>query len=276
MGLIDDVDHGGVAAGLRQAEEFARLAEELGRPSGEQPTLERIVELAVETIDACDYCGVSLRDADGTVSCAAGSDPVVPEIDDLHGQLDDGPFLDTVWELDTRPIANTAVDSRWPRWSAQVALRGIGSILSLKLDPPQGQADAALNLYARQAYAFDPTDLAIASIFARHAGVALGAVRVQDGLRTAVRSRQIIGVAQGILMQRFGLSLDASFELLRRYSQDHNLKLRTIAANLVAAGGLSSADPDLDSILLVAAPTEGNPDNAVGAHPSGTDSLVNP
>jgi hypothetical protein len=157
--------------------------------------------------------------------------------------------VDVFWTLDTAFIDDLAVDTRWPRWIPQAARLGIGSVLSLRLEAPAGQAHASLNLYAEKPYAFDPTDLAIASIYARHAGTALDVARTQDQMSSAIRSRQIIGVAQGILMQRFGLSLDSSFEVLRRYSQDHNVKLRTIAENLVKACGLPTGTL-LEEVIL--------------------------
>jgi hypothetical protein len=100
---------------------------------------------------------------------------------------------------------------------------------------------ASLNLAADRRQAFDTTDIAIASIFARHAAAALDRARDGDDLRAAVRSRQLIGVAEGILMQRFGLGLDQAFELLRRYSQSHNIKLRVLAERLVETGQLTTA-----------------------------------
>ncbi|HEY9291301.1 MAG TPA: GAF and ANTAR domain-containing protein [Microlunatus sp.] len=244
---------GGVAGDddLQTAEEFSRLAAELSRQGPEGPTLDRIVTLAVETIDHCDYCGVSLRDDSGRITTPASTDPVVDQVDELQHRLAEGPCLDVLWALDTSFIDDTGTDDRWPRWTPEASRRGIGSVLSLRLEAPAGQAHASLNLYAEKPYAFDSTDLAIASIYARHAGTALNAARTQDQMSTALRSRQVIGVAQGILMQRFGLTLDGSFEVLRRYSQDHNVKLRVIAENLVRAGGLrASGEGALDEMML--------------------------
>lgn len=48
-------------------------------------------------------------------------------------------------------------------------------------------------------------------------------------LKAALVSRQMIGVAQGMLMLRYGLDLDRAFGVLRRRSQDENRKLRMVA-----------------------------------------------
>lgn len=233
---------------LRYAQEFAALSEELSRKEREQPTLDGIVALAVETIDSCDYCGVSVRQRDGKLTTPAGTGPIVVEADRLQDELGEGPCVDTLW-LDTYVVPDLEHETRWPRWATRAAELGIRSALSLRLDTPDDrQATASLNLYAIAPEAFDNTDLAIASIFARHAGTALSGARTRDELRTAMRSRQVIGVAQGILIQRFGLTLDQSFEVLRRFSQNHNIKLRVLAEELVRSGGIPELSGDSTTV----------------------------
>jgi AmiR/NasT family two-component response regulator len=43
----------------------------------------------------------------------------------------------------------------------------------------------------------------------------------------------VIGAAQGIIMQRYDMTLEASFEVLRRYSSHSNRKLRDVAQLVV-------------------------------------------
>lgn len=52
-------------------------------------------------------------------------------------------------------------------------------------------------------------------------------------LREALESRHVIGMAQGILIARYGLSIERAFEFLRRLSQDNNTKLKDVAAAVV-------------------------------------------
>lgn len=228
--MVDD-------AALRYAEEFARLSQDLNQ-GDRLSTMERIVEAAVESIDACDWCAVTVWHPDGRVETAASTSAEASSADDLQYKLGEGPCLEAIWRMGVFLIENMQDETRWPEWAPQAAQLGIGSVLSLKIDTPGARGEAALNLYSGTPYAFDHTDIALAGIFARHAGSALEGARQQDQLRAAARSRQVIGVAEGILMQRFGLTLDQSFELLRRYSQTYNIKLRVLAENLVAAGGI--------------------------------------
>lgn len=224
-------------AALRYADEFARLSRALNQRDS-LSTMERIVEAAVESIDACDWCAVTVWHRDGRVETAASTSAEAALADDLQYKLDEGPCLEAIWRLGVFLIENLSDERRWPEWTPQAAQLGIGSVLSVKIDTPGARSEAALNLYSGTPFAFDHTDVALAGIFARHAAAALEGARQQDQLRAAVRSRQVIGVAEGILMQRFGLTLDQSFELLRRYSQTFNVKLRVLAENLVAAGGI--------------------------------------
>lgn len=229
---------------LSRAEEFARLAERLHAEPQEQRTLDRIVSLAVETVDPADSCCVTIRRSNGELLTAATSDTIARQATELQELIGDGPYFAVNSNLGMISIDDLAIDRRWPQLSRAAAGLGIRAMLSIRLDLSHASLTASLNLLAKQPYAFDPTDLGIASIFARHAASALDNARQGESLRAAARSRQIIGIAQGMLMQRFGLSLDQSFELLRRYSQTHNIKLRVLAERLAESGGLSTdGDP---------------------------------
>jgi GAF domain-containing protein len=222
---------------------FAGLAAQLQAEHHEQPTLDRIVELALQAIDAADHCAITVRNSDNQVTTPAATDPLAAKVAALEDELDEGPCLDTVWEFDIVTVTDMEHENRWPIWAPAASRLGIRSMLGVRLDITGQPVVASLNLFATRPSAFDPTDIAIAGIYARHASNALAAARYEEGLRAAARSRQIIGVAEGILMQRFGLTLDQSFELLRRYSLTYNVKLRVLADNLVRSGGLSAGGP---------------------------------
>ena len=84
-------------------------------------------------------------------------------------------------------------------------------------------------LQDRLQHFFEPAD----HIFGQHASVALATARREAGLRQAIDARHLIGQAQGILMERFDLTADQSFAVLRRYSQENNVKLRSVAAEII-------------------------------------------
>jgi len=103
-----------------------------------------------------------------------------------------------------------------------------------------------LNLYAAKPFAFDAESVERALIFTTHATTAVVAARLVSGLQTAVHSRHVIGLAQGIIMLRYDMTLEASFEVLRRYSSHTNRKLRDVAQLVVDQRALPGdyVDPD--------------------------------
>jgi len=242
--------------------DIAMLAAELLAERQEQPSLDRIVTLAVQTIDPCSYCSITLGEPGSQLSVVAATGPIAREAAELQDQLSDGPSLDTSSDLGTVSIEDLSTDPRWPRWARRACSLGIGSVLTIHLSLGGRPQIATLNLYATAPHAFDSTDLAVASILARLAATAIDAAHHEQGLRAAARSRQTIGVAQGLLMQRFGLTLDQSFELLVRYSQDHNIKLRTLAQRLAEAGRVPAtgdAADDLDRAFRLDNPPPESP-----------------
>jgi GAF domain-containing protein len=220
---------------------FARVSTDLLQLQEEKPTLQRVVDRAVQVVGPCDWCGISLRKRRNKVETAAASSELARLCDALQYDLGEGPCLEAIWDNDWYATHDTSVDERWPRWGPQVAEHGVGSVLSIQLTT-ETETIGALNMYAGPVHAYQQDDIDLALIFAAHAANALGAARLVTGLQNAVHSRHLIGVAQGILMNRYELTLDQSFEVLRRFSSQANVKLRDLAAVVVEHRRL----PDLD------------------------------
>lgn len=119
---------------LEYAEDFARLAEQLLAEPQEQPTLERIVGLAVQVVDPCDYCAITLKESDGRLTTPASTDPIATQAAELENRLHEGPCLDAIWHLGTVDVDDMEVETRWPRWAPAAADLGIRSMLSVRLD----------------------------------------------------------------------------------------------------------------------------------------------
>lgn len=237
---------------VERAELYAAMSRELLAQETEPPTLQRVVDLAVQVVPGCDWAGISLRSPQSPAEPAASTDAVTHRADELQEILQEGPCYDTAVESETHIIRDTSDDPRWPQWAARVADLGIRSVLSVQLIGSGGELLGALNLYAGSVDAFSRDDLDEAHLFAAHAGGALGVSRQVDGLREALRSRHLIGVVQGMLIQRYDLTLDQSFSVLARHSQETNTKLRDVAAQIVEGGrlletsteGLGAQQPD--------------------------------
>ena len=125
---------------------------------------------------------------------------------------------------------------------------GIGSSLSVHLFTDT--ALGSLNLYSLHPRDYDHTDLEAAKVIGAHASVVLAHTRTEQNLWQAIDTRNVIGQAQGILMQKYGLTAENAFAVLRRYSQQHNIKLAAVAEQLTitrALTGMTINDPDTSS-----------------------------
>ncbi len=220
---------------------FAQISQELMRFGEERPTLQSVVERAVEVVPACDWASVTFRRRRNRTETVAASSDVARQADQLQYDLEEGPCLEAATSGEPR-LSNRLDDSEdWPRWGPQVAELGVNALLGIPLST-EGEIIGALNLYAGRAGAFTPEDIDTAEVYVTHATNALTAARLSSGLRTALHSRHMIGLAQGILMQIYDLSVDQSFELLVRYSSHSNTKLSEVAEHVVEHRALPESD----------------------------------
>jgi hypothetical protein len=110
-------------------------------------------------------------------------------------------------------------------------------MLSLQLFV-EGDNLGALNLYARTPNAFTDESEQVGLLFAAHAAIAYAGVRKEAQLAQALASRDIIGQAKGILMERYKVTAECAFLMLARASQITNTKLQNVAADLARSGSL--------------------------------------
>ena len=208
-------------------------------PTSPEDTLARIVAVAVGTVDGCDAAGILMTTADG-LTTAAASAPLVADLHRLQVSVGAGPCYDAVAHQTPASSADLAVDDQWPDFAPAAVELGVRSVLAFPFatEPP-----SALNLYAELPAAFGATDRAKGLLLAVFAGAALGAAtaleqetRRSQNLLEALQTRELIGQAQGILMERERITGDQAFALLRDSSQHLNVKLREVAQALVETG----------------------------------------
>jgi hypothetical protein len=217
---------------------FAETARTLFAAGSVRATLASVVELAVLTIDGCDFAGLFLIDGD-TVITPVHTDPIVVKIDALQHSTGEGPCLDAIAYRLIFYADDLERDLRWLHFAPQASKAGIRSVLALPLsDEAQ---PGALNLYAHYPLAFGVVDRAKAAILVSMASVALSVAhshedeeRRVENLQTALASRETIGEAIGILMERERITANQAFDILRRASQHLSVRLREVAENLIA------------------------------------------
>jgi GAF domain-containing protein len=228
---------------------FAELARHLFTPDSVEEVLARIVTAAVDVIGGADLASLSVLVAGGGIRTPAYTDPLALHLDEVQYDTGEGPFVDTAigGHLPYLEVADLAAGPGWPTFGPLAADLGIRAMLSLGVftsgsagsqpgQPSGWRTLGALNLYARRSDAFDRNARDVGLLLAAHAAVALAATAQASQLREALRSRDLIGQAKGILMERRKLTADEAFEVLRQTSQRLNIKLREVAARIAATG----------------------------------------
>lgn len=214
--------------------EFARSAETQNDPHA---TLVAIVRAAVDLIPGCDEGSVSIVLGRRKVTSEAASGPLPAAVDRLQEELREGPCIDAAYLQTTVRVSDMAMETRWPRFSPLALAAGAAGMLSFQLYVEDDNL-GALNLFSRVAGAFDDDSEYIGRLFATHAAMAYAAARTEATLTHTIETRELIGQAQGILMERHKITSDKAFALLIRVSQQKNRKLRDIAEQLVHSGAL--------------------------------------
>lgn len=224
------------------AEAFAEVARNLLAEADVQHTLQRIVDMAVETIEGCDHAGISfLKGRKGFTPAA--SDDVPPLVDAIQYEVDEGPCLSAIRDHEVFRTGDLSREIRWPAFAVRAEREtGVASMLCFRLFVA-GDTLGALNLYSKAAGAFDDDDQAAGLVFAAHAAIALSSALHTEQMEEALRSRDVIGQAKGMLMAREGVDAEAAFAMLKRASQRLNVKLREVAAQIVASGSTPGSAP---------------------------------
>jgi hypothetical protein len=218
---------------------FAETARALFAAGSPADTLQAVVDLAVETIEGCDFASIFVLNQDEATT-AVGTDPVVADVDVAQHHAGEGPGLDAINHGGTVYAEDLVNDQRWVRFGPEAAAAGVRSALAMGLSD-DGARGAALSLYASYPLAFGVLDRAKGVILAAMAGLALTAAEahedeVRDTVQAAMATRNMIGQAQGILMEREGITANQAFDILRRASEFLSTRIRDVAQALIDTG----------------------------------------
>ncbi len=217
---------------IRVAELFGGVARALADHADVHTTLDRIVHLAVENLDACEHASIS-RVQGRRIETRASTGGAARAIEAIQTELQEGPCLDAIRDRELFRTGDLLGEQRWPAFSTRAHEEtGVRSIVGIRLFVA-GDTIGALNLYSTHADAFDDTDVALATVFAAHASVAMGAAEREEHLEHKAATRDLIGQAKGILMAHSHIDDGAAFDLLKRASQRANIKLTAVAQDVI-------------------------------------------
>jgi GAF domain-containing protein len=224
---------------------LARAARQLQAVGTADDLLQHIVDIAVDTIEGCQYAGIS-TDRNGRTNSPVVSDPAALAIDALQYSINTGPCLAAMRGPDVFVDApDLERDPRFTPFGEEAARSNCRSALAHRLYVDSVTL-GSLNLYGSTPNAYTDDDRERSVVLAGLASLALNVMRLEadgEGLREAVQSRDVIGQAKGILMEREVLSADEAFEVLRQRSQHENIKLRDVAESLVDQHGSATRLP---------------------------------
>jgi GAF domain-containing protein len=222
---------------------MADLTEKFARPTEIGATLQTVAAAAVDLIDGVDSADVLLISRPDRYASLGATSQLAVDLDHVQLRFAQGPCMDAAAGDSVVRSNDLREDQRWPHFAKAAVAAGVLSMLSFQLythDHRRG----ALNLFGLKPHAFDPDAEAVAAMLATHAAIALIAEDKQLQFQSALASRDIIGQAKGIIMERFNVDAVRAFELLTLVSQNTNTPVAKLAADIVARGssgnGLSS------------------------------------
>src|SRR5829696_8761133 len=214
---------------------IAELVQSLyGRRDTDSDTvIAELAEHAAVEVPGAQYAGITVTRNKKQIDTPAATHKWPILLDEIQQRHRQGPCLSAAWEEKTIHVRDLETDERFPLYARDVlAETPIRSVMSFQMWIA-GETMGALNVYAETPNVFDEKTRGIGLVFAAHSSVAWNAARRDEQFKKARASRDVIGQAKGMLMERYGVNAIQAFDLLRKLSQDSNTPLIQIAADLV-------------------------------------------
>jgi transcriptional regulator with GAF, ATPase, and Fis domain len=245
----------GTATAQDLGQHLSELARSLQAEDDVDQILDEVVQTAVQLVPGVEEGSISVVTGRASVASQSASSDLPRQVDALQSEVSQGPCLDAVFEQQTVRVPDMASEQRWPEFARRAAALGAASMLSFQLYV-EGDNLGALNLYARTAGAFTDESEQIGLLVASHAAVAFADARKLDHAKAAMATRDLIGQAKGILMERHKITAYQAFRVLSQASQTTNRRLYDLAVELTRTG-------------LLAEPGDGNDQDPTGERNTG-------
>lgn len=197
--------------------------------------LRELTQSAVKIMPGAQSAAITIASRDRTVRTASATNRYPVLLDQIQQRHDQGPCLSAVWEQHVVRINDMTLEDRWPAYCRETVEESpIRSVMSFQLFADHHRM-GALSFYAEQPNVFDDEAAELGLILATHTALAWNMSRRDEQFRSALASRDIIGQAKGMIMERFKIDAVQAFELLKRLSQNSNTPLVVVARQLVEA-----------------------------------------
>jgi GAF domain-containing protein len=212
------------------------------KTEGVKEMLDELAEFSAVTLadPAIAFCSITLIQRKKPVTVASSEERAI-RLDETQYSSGDGPCLSAIRQQVVVHVPDLTNEYRWPTYTAATLKAGVGSSLSIPLIL-EGEAEAGLNLYSTRSHGFTGEDISTVETYSYHVSKALRlAVRISQlaeaktNLIAAMESRTTIDLACGAIMAQNRCSQDTAMKILRIASNTRNVKLRDIAASVVAS-----------------------------------------
>jgi len=243
--MMDDVadeannGSGGSPAAVDLATVFSALAEIIYQGPESSEVYAAICVAATLVVPGCDHASLLVR-RDGRYVTVGASDAIAQRIDDLERQAGEGPCVDAIEEETPQIETDLTTPNQWPQLAARiVAETPVRGAMGFRILVDRRKT-GALNLFSDTPNVFDSESAGQAIVLASFTSVAINAVAQGEDvstLRRGLLSNREIGKAVGMLMVLRGVDEQEAFDVLRRYSQDLNIKLAEVARAVIASRG---------------------------------------
>lgn len=214
------------------AERMAELARAAAPPRTVDDVLNDVTTTARELMPGADTVGILLIGRGGKFESLAGTSELPHTLDEVQMQFSEGPCVEAALNETILRTDDFRTDQRWPLYAAAAVEHGMLSGLSIKLYTAERTA-GALNMFGSKPHAFNAEDEVIGTVLAAHAAAAILASREGEQLKSAMATRDRIGQAKGIIMERYGVDEVRAFEMIKQLSQDSNVKLADVAQRVI-------------------------------------------
>lgn len=215
---------------------MADLARTAAAPRSVEDVLADVTAAALELVPGTDTAGVLLIGKGGKWDSLGGTSDLPHLLDELQIKYNEGPCVEAALDDLIVRTEDFRTDQRFPNWSPAVVELGVLSGVSFKLYTANRTA-GALNLFAFKPNAFDGESETFGTVLAAHAAAAILASREGEELQSALSTRDRIGQAKGIIMERYNVDDIQAFDMLRKLSQDSNIRLVDIAQRVIETRG---------------------------------------
>lgn len=195
--------------------------------------LDDLTRAATRWVPGAQEAGITVTSRQNEVSTPSVTHDCARLLDEFQQRHLEGPCVHAAWTRKVVVIDDLETDARWPKYQADaLAHTPIRSVLSLPMFADE-LSMGALNFYAEHPQAFSEDSRRIAAIFATLGALAWSNVVRTQQFKEALSTRDTIGQAKGILIERYDLDDKTAFNTLIKLSQSMNTPLREIARRVI-------------------------------------------